>query len=167
VTVQAEEKSTLPSSQPILAVADDQDEPFDNKEGWRIAREAFWRECVRWGGQGLIVMLLLAVIGYAGYWSLSEMKSLPAFIQAIARPFMPPPTQDPAALEAERAAARLAEEKEHHHQTSAKKHHHHSAPRQLAAKAPRRQPSTPGSDDPTGGRIIYSDGYNTEYRWDK
>ncbi len=128
----------------------------------RIAREALMREVVRYGGQSAVVLALLGAIGYAGYWSLSEMRDLPAFLHKIAQPFMPPavtPSEHsatPGNKVAEKAVVKMP----------VRKHHPRPRTMQIAAKVSRK-PAYATSDDPHGGHIIYQDGMITQYSWDK
>lgn len=145
------------------------EETLDSNEGWRIAGDALRHEVVRYGGQGALVLALLGVIGYAGYWSLSEMKSLPTFLHKLARPFAPPPPQFiPIDRDAASAATKAAEEKAVAGALQ-KSHHHHPKNPQTVVKVSGRRPDGYAhySDNPKGGRIIYQNGVITDYRWNK
>ncbi|MBU6452248.1 MAG: hypothetical protein KGS72_10745 [Cyanobacteria bacterium REEB67] len=152
-------------------IEQEQDEAFDSRDGLRIAGQFLLREVVRYGGQAALVLALLAVIAGAGYWSLGEMRSLPQFINQIARPFLPPPTAKAPSPSAESKA--LAEKAEKARVEKArlaalpKKHHRHAAKNSVPKYVERRPAYAPYSSDPSGGRIIYQDSMITEYRWNK
>jgi len=169
----SDEVATDPVVTPAVPAASDPavDENVTDKDGMRIAGEAFVRELIRYSGQAAATLAIVGVIGYAGYWSLKEMRSLPAFLQAVARPFLPPPTvQTTASTKSDAkdtvAANRLAENKPVVKTPVRKKFRH--ARRQLAARTPHRTDNFyTSADQPTGGRIEYSDGVITQYSWNK
>jgi hypothetical protein len=167
LTDEPEEKPAVSPEMVSSAADSTAEENLDNKEGWRIAREALLREVVRYGGQGALVLALLGAIGYAGYWSLSEMKSLPAFVQRIAQPFIPPPAVAPGQRITGGAADSKVAEVKAPVKVPVKKRSHRSRNTQIASKFGRRPYYAPTSDDPTNGRIIYSDGMITQYSWNK
>jgi len=157
-----------PAAQP--AATDSVDESLTDKDGMRIAGEAFVRELVRYSGQAAVTFAIVGVIGYAGYWSVKEMRSLPAFLQAVAKPFMPPPPVRTSSSTKDDSkdgdGKRIAEDKPVA-KTPVRKRFRH-ARRQLAARTPHRTDNFyTTSDQPTGGRIEYSDGVITQYSWNK
>ncbi|MBS1997741.1 MAG: hypothetical protein JSS86_15570 [Cyanobacteria bacterium SZAS LIN-2] len=153
-------------------LADEIDEHVTDKDGLRIAGQYFLREVVRYSGQAAIAFAVIGVIGYAGYWSLKEMQSLPQFLQAVARPFLPPPPVkikvDPSEAAKNSVASRRSVEDTTPVKIAARKRFRRSARKQLAARTPYHTNSwTTSSDEPTGGRIEYSDGVITQYSWNK
>jgi hypothetical protein len=187
LTVHLEEKTTVSSDEaadkakrtggatmPATGHADiaaQSEESFDNRDGLRIAGQFLLRETVRYGGQAALVLALLAAIVGAGYWSLSEMRSLPEFIHQIARPFLPPPTPEapPPSAESKALAEKAEKARAERGRLSAlpKKHHRHVARNKPPNYVARRPAYAPYSSDPSGGHIIYQDPMITEYRWDK
>jgi hypothetical protein len=165
LTVQTEEKPAISTEMAPNTVDNAPEEALEREDGWRIAREALLREVMRYGGQSALVLALIGAIGYAGYWSLGEMRSLPAFLQKVAWPFMPPPVAAPNGRNSAGIKPKLTEEKSAA-RVPVKKHHHRLKNDQIAKVG--RRPNYPvTSDDPTGGRIIYSDGMITQYSWNK
>jgi len=171
LTDSADEVATNPVVAPAAqpAASDSVDESLTDKDGMRIAGEAFVRELIRYSGQAAVTLAIVGVIGYAGYWSVKEMRSLPAFLQAVAKPFMPPPpvqTSTSAKDDSKDGVRRIAEDKPVT-KTPVRKRFRH-ARRQLAARTPHRTDNFyTSADQPTGGRIEYSDGVITQYSWNK
>ncbi len=159
-----EEEPTNSSAVAAGAAVCEPEEHLERGDGMRIARQALLREAMRYGGQSVLVLALLGAIGYAGYWSLSEMRFLPKFLQALAKPFGPSSSAtsgDRSAAGAAKIAAEKAALK-----VPARRHRPHTKNVQIAAKVGHRS-NIVSSGDPTGGHIIYQDGMITQYSWDK
>ena len=149
------------------------DRPLAEEEGWQIARASFAREALHYSLRGGIALLILAAVVLGGFWLIHKIQHLPPHVvngakQMIdpvlkANPFnspseniTPPSTStDPKAKVVSSSAGQSKASstiKRRRRQAPKRAGHGHVRPVQVG-------------DDPTGGRVTYSDGMITEYSW--
>lgn len=152
---------------------EEMDRPLAEEEGWQIARASFAREAVHYSVRAGIALLILSAIVLAGFWMIHKVQHLPPHVvngakQMIdpvlkANPFNSAADNAPkAATEAVKPVVNSSNSSAHASKSTSSKRKR----RRVAAKAGHGhvRPVRAG-DDPTGGRIIYSDGMITEYSW--
>lgn len=151
----------------------DLDRPLAEEEGWQIARASFAREAIHYTVRGGIALLVLAGLVLAGFWLIHKVQHLPPHVVTGAQkmidpvlkanPFNSPADNNPPAPAPEpvkkvaSSSASLSHGKanrrpKRRRQASSRPGHGHVRPVQAG-------------DDPTGGRVVYSDGMITEYSW--
>ncbi|MFA7335214.1 MAG: hypothetical protein WC028_00415 [Candidatus Obscuribacterales bacterium] len=153
------------------------DRPLAEEEGWQIARASFAREAVHYSVRGGIALLILTAIVLAGFWLIHKVQHLPPHVvngakQMIdpvlkANPFNTNTESIPPALNSGDSKAKVVS-------PSASAGHSKASSTSKRAKRRRQAATRPGhghvrpvraGDDPTGGRVTYSDGMITEYSW--
>ncbi|MDQ5938024.1 MAG: hypothetical protein QG574_5387 [Cyanobacteriota bacterium erpe_2018_sw_21hr_WHONDRS-SW48-000092_B_bin.40] len=153
----------------------DLDRPLAEEEGWQIARASFAREAIHYTVRGGIALLVLSGLVLAGFWLIHKVQHLPPHVVTGAQkmidpvlkanPFNSPADNNPPAPAPE-AVKKVASSS-----SSASLSHGKTNKR---PKRRRQASSRPGhghvrpvqaGDDPTGGRVVYSDGMITEYSW--
>lgn len=153
------------------------DRPLAEEEGWQIARASFAREAVHYSVRGGIALLILTAIVLAGFWLIHKVQHLPPHVvngakQMIdpvlkANPFNSPTDNYHSVVLPEAAKAKAASSNTVSASHGAKSNKKQlKRRRQVASKAGHGhvRPVQAG-DDPTGGRVVYSDGMITEYSW--
>lgn len=153
----------------------DLDRPLAEEEGWQIARASFAREAIHYTVRGSIALLVLSGLVLAGFWLIHKVQHLPPHVVTGAQkmidpvlkanPFNSPADNNPPApapepvkkVASSSSSASLSHGKanrrpKRRRQASSRPGHGHVRPVQAG-------------DDPTGGRVVYSDGMITEYSW--
>jgi len=152
---------------------EEMDRPLAEEEGWQIARASFAREAVHYSVRGGIALLILSAIVLAGFWLIHKVQHLPPHVVNGAKQMIDPVLKanpfnsaadnaPPAATEAVKPVVSSSNGATHGSKSTSNKRKR----RRVAAKAGHGhvKPVQAG-DDPSGGRIIYSDGMITEYSW--
>jgi hypothetical protein len=154
----------------------DLDRPLAEEEGWQIARASFAREAIHYTVRGGIALLVLSGLVLAGFWLIHKVQHLPPHVVTGAQkmidpvlkanPFNSPADNNPTAPSPE-TVKKVAS-------SSSSASLSHGAKTNRRPKRRRQASSRPGhghvrpvqaGDDPTGGRVVYSDGMITEYSW--
>lgn len=149
------------------------DRPLAEEEGWQIARASFAREALHYSVRGGIALLILAAGVLGGFWLIHKVQHLPPHVvngakQMIdpvlkANPFNSASENNPPALIAPAAKPKAVSSSVGQSKASSNRKRR----RRPVATRPGHghvRPVQPG-DDPTGGRVTYSDGMITEYSW--
>ncbi|MBP9090347.1 hypothetical protein KBI23_04905 [bacterium] len=149
------------------------DRPLAEEEGWQIARASFAREALHYSVRGGIALLILAALVLGGFWLIHKVQHLPPHVvngakQMIdpvlkANPFNSASENNPPAPTSTDSKAKVVSSSAGHSKASSTSKRRR---RQVAKRAGHGhvRPVQAG-DDPTGGRVTYSDGMITEYSW--
>ncbi|CAN5223372.1 hypothetical protein BH11CYA1_BH11CYA1_37090 [soil metagenome] len=148
------------------------DRPVGEEEGWQIAKASFAREAIHYSVRGGIALLILSAIVLAGFWLIHQLQNLPAHVVNGAKQMIDPvlkvnpfnsPADNaaPATTSVEAPKAKVATGTGHKSTHSTKRPRR----RQVARAGHGHVRPVQAGDDPTGGRVTYSDGMITEYSW--
>ena len=155
----------------------DLDRPLAEEEGWQIARASFAREAIHYTVRGGIALLVLSGLVLAGFWLIHKVQHLPPHVVTGAQKMIDPvlkanPFNLPADNKPPAPAPEPVKKVASSSSSSSASLSHGKANRR--PKRRRQASSRPGhghvrpvqaGDDPTGGRVVYSDGMITEYSW--
>ena len=155
----------------------DLDRPLAEEEGWQIARASFAREAIHYTVRGGIALLVLSGLVLAGFWLIHKVQHLPPHVVTGAQKMIDPvlkanPFNSPADNKPPAPAPEPVKKVASSSSSSSASLSHGKANRR--PKRRRQASSRPGhghvrpvqaGDDPTGGRVVYSDGMITEYSW--
>ena len=155
----------------------DLDRPLAEEEGWQIARASFAREAIHYTVRGSIALLVLSGLVLAGFWLIHKVQHLPPHVVTGAQKMIDPvlkanPFNSPADNKPPAPAPEPVKKVASSSSSSSASLSHGKANRR--PKRRRQASSRPGhghvrpvqaGDDPTGGRVVYSDGMITEYSW--
>lgn len=149
--------------------------PLAEEEGWQIARASFAREAIHYTVRGGIALLVLSGLVLAGFWLIHKVQHLPPHVVTGAKkmidpvlkanPFNSPADNNPP-RPAPEAVKKVASSNSSASLSQVKTNKRPKRRRQASSRPGHGhvRPVQPG-DDPTGGRVVYSDGMITEYSW--
>jgi hypothetical protein len=152
----------------------DLDRPLAEEEGWQIARASFAREAIHYTVRGGIALLVLSGLVLAGFWLIHKVQHLPPHVVTGAQKMIDPvlkanPFNSPADNKPPAPSPEVSKKV-----ASSSASQSHGSKTNRRPKRRRQVASRPGhghvrpvqaGDDPTGGRVVYSDGMITEYSW--
>lgn len=150
------------------------DRPLAEEEGWQIARASFAREAIHYSVRGCFALLILSAVVLGCFWLIHKVQHLPPHVvngakQMIdpvlkANPFNSASESNPTTSIAPESKTKVVSSTVG--QPKASSNRKRPRRRQAATRPVHGhvRPVQPG-DDPTGGRVTYSDGMITEYSW--
>jgi hypothetical protein len=144
--------------------------PLAEEEGWEIARESFVREATHYSLKGGTALALLAVVVFGIFWAINQVTNMPPHVVKNMQDMVAPvmnvfPGQ--AKVEPVKAAPAVVKAVAPVHKVKSVRRSY--KPHRKVASRPGHGHVRPvqAGDDPTGGRVTYSDGMITEYSWNK
>lgn len=147
--------------------------PLAEEEGWQIARASFVREATHYSLKGGTALLLLAAVVFGIFWAVNQVVNMPPHVVKNVQDFVAPVTKmlpgqnkvEPVKTEAVKPTPAVSTPR-----ARAVRHSSNTyKPRKKTVNRPGHgyvRSVRPG-DEPTGGRVTYSDGMITEYSWNK
>ena len=156
-------------------VLNEMDRPVGEEEGWQIAKASFAREAIHYSVRGGIALLILSALVLAGFWVIHKLQNLPPHVVSGARQMIDPVLKaNPFNTPAEKAPVAAVSTEATKSKVASSSSSGYKASRTYKRPRRRQVANRPGhghvrpvqaGDDPTGGRVTYSDGMITEYSW--
>jgi len=162
----------------IQTSEEEMEKPLAEEDGWQIARASFTRELMHYSVRGGIALAILGALVFAVFWAYQQMITMPPAAVNSAQKMMGPlfkalpfsgtasstnnSSQSGAHLTADGTNSATVGQKV----KNVSRHFRRHASRQIASRPGHGhvRPVQAG-DNPTGGKVTYSDGMITEYSW--